>query len=105
MPIAYGLVDIRKATSSEKTRPHSQIPSLDWDVHGADASIETISHRDTVKDQQCSLCYSESEVCLMYRITRVNKCIAMLYSGSMVCSALELGRGLITADMNRMMLV
>lgn len=68
MPIAYGLVDIQKAKTSEKTRPHSQVASLSRNVHetGADVASTGLhgknSHGDTSEDHQCSLCFTNNEV-------------------------------------------
>jgi hypothetical protein len=68
MLIAYGLVDIQKTTTSEKTRPRSQVISRDRNarVHGTD--VVNIGFQgnsscgETPKERQCSLCYSNSEV-------------------------------------------
>ena len=66
MPIAYGLVDIQKTTSSEKTRPRSQVASLGRNVHGTDVASMGFqgnnSHEDTSEERQCSLCSSDNEV-------------------------------------------
>ena len=70
MPIAYGLIDIQKTTTSEKTRPHSQIPSLGRNVAGTGPDVASMgfqgknSHGDSSEEHQCSICSTDNEVCL-----------------------------------------
>ena len=69
MPIAYGLVDIQKTASSEKTRPRSQVISHDRNAHVHGTNVANIgfqginSRGETSKERQCSLCHSNNEVC------------------------------------------
>lgn len=70
MPIAYGLVDIQKTTTSEKTRPRSQAASHARNLHvhdrtdAASMGFQGNNGRgETSQEHHCSLCYSNNEVC------------------------------------------
>lgn len=68
MPIAYGLVNICKATSvsNEKTRPHSQALTQSQDENAVNNDVEVQAAfsigGESVELQSCSLCSSEEKV-------------------------------------------
>ena len=53
MTFAYGLVDIQlqKAKTSEKTRPHSQVASLSRNVHETGADVASVGFHGKKKKQ------------------------------------------------------